>query len=93
MPELPDITIYIEALQARLLNQPLEKVRLGNPFLLRTFDPPIRAVEGKRVIGFRRIGKRIVFEVEDESLNDTLLDLLNYSVLLAFFVAEEKAKR
>ncbi|HET7008263.1 MAG TPA: DNA-formamidopyrimidine glycosylase family protein [Candidatus Binatia bacterium] len=66
MPELPDITIYIEALQARLLNQPLEKVRLGNPFLLRTFDPPIRAVEGKRVIGFRRIGKRIVFEVEDE---------------------------
>ena len=66
MPELPDITIYIEALQARLLNQTLEKVRLGNPFLLRTFDPPIRAVEGKRVIGFRRIGKRIVFEVEDE---------------------------
>jgi len=66
MPELPDITIYIEALQARLLNQPLEKIRLGNPFLLRTFEPPVRSAEGKRVVGFRRIGKRIVFELDDE---------------------------
>ncbi len=66
MPELPDITIYIEALQARLLNQPLEKIRLGNPFLLRTFEPPIRAAEGKKIVGFQRIGKRIVFELEDE---------------------------
>lgn len=66
MPELPDITIYIEALQARLLHQPIEKIRLGNPFLLRTFDPPIRAVEGKKIIGFRRIGKRIVFELESD---------------------------
>lgn len=65
MPELPDITIYIEALQARLLNQPLQKIRLGNPFLLRTFEPPIRAAEGKKIIGFQRIGKRIVFELED----------------------------
>jgi formamidopyrimidine-DNA glycosylase len=66
MPELPDITIYIEALQARLLTQPLEKIRLGNPFLLRTFEPPIRAAEGKKIVGFQRIGKRIVFELEDE---------------------------
>ena len=66
MPELPDITIYIEALRARLLNQPLEKIRLGNPFLLRTFEPPIRTAEGKQVVGFERIGKRIVFELEDE---------------------------
>jgi len=66
MPELPDITIYIEALQARLLNQRLEKIRLGNPFLLRTFEPPIRAAEGKKVVGFERIGKRIVFVLEDE---------------------------
>ncbi len=65
MPELPDITIYIEALQARLLNQPLEKIRLASPFLLRSFDPPIRAAEGKKVLGFHRIGKRIVFELED----------------------------
>jgi formamidopyrimidine-DNA glycosylase len=66
MPELPDITIYIEALEARLLNQPLVKIRLGNPFILRTFEPPISAVEGKKVVGFRRIGKRIVFELEGE---------------------------
>jgi len=66
MPELPDITIYIEALEARLLNQPIEKIRLASPFLLRSFEPPIRSAEGKKVIGFQRIGKRIVFELEDE---------------------------
>lgn len=66
MPELPDITIYIEALQARLLDQPLEKIRFGNPFLLRTFEPPIRSAEGKKVVGFQRVGKRIVFELEGE---------------------------
>ena len=65
MPELPDVTIYIEALQARLLNQALDKIRLGNPFLVRSFDPPIRAAEGKKIIGFHRLGKRIVFELED----------------------------
>jgi len=66
MPELPDITIYIEALEARLIDQPLEKIRLASPFLLRSFDPPIRAAEGKKVLGFHRIGKRIVFELEDD---------------------------
>ena len=66
MPELPDITIYIEALEARLINQPLERVRLGNPFILRTFEPPISAAEGKKVVAFQRIGKRIVFELEGE---------------------------
>ena len=66
MPELPDITIYIDALQARLLDQPLQRIRLGNPFLVRSFDPPIRAAEGKRVLGFSRIGKRIIFELEDD---------------------------
>ena len=65
MPELPDITIYIEALEARLLNQLLEKIRLASPFLLRSFEPPIRAAEGKKILGFQRIGKRIVFELED----------------------------
>ena len=66
MPELPDITIYIEALESRLLGQPLEKIRLGNPFLLRTFEPPIRAAEGKKIVRLERIGKRIVFELEAE---------------------------
>jgi formamidopyrimidine-DNA glycosylase len=66
MPELPDITLYIEALESRLLNQPLDKIRLTSPFLLRTFEPPISSAEGKRVVGFQRIGKRIVFELDDE---------------------------
>lgn len=65
MPELPDITIYIEALEARLLDQPLEKIRLASPFLLRSFDPPIHAAEGKKVVGFHRIGKRIVYAEND----------------------------
>ena len=66
MPELPDVTVYVEALQARVVGQPLEKVRLGNPFLLRSATPPIQAVEGKQVLGVRRLGKRLIFELEDE---------------------------
>jgi formamidopyrimidine-DNA glycosylase len=64
VPELPDVTVYIEALDARLRGQVLEKIRLKSPFVVRSFEPPIRAAEGKRVLGFRRIGKRIVFELE-----------------------------
>jgi formamidopyrimidine-DNA glycosylase len=66
MPELPDITIYIEALGRRVLNQPLEKVRINNPFLLRSYDPPISTAVGKKVLELRRVGKRIVFCLEDE---------------------------
>ncbi|HTS47587.1 MAG TPA: DNA-formamidopyrimidine glycosylase family protein [Bryobacteraceae bacterium] len=66
MPELPDIVVYIEALEKRILGQPLERVRLGSPFLLRTVDPPLRAVEGKTVRELRRIGKRIAIGVEDD---------------------------
>ena len=66
MPELPDIAIYIEALEARLLHQPLDKIRLASPFLLRSFEPPIRTAEEKKILGFQRIGKRIAFELEDE---------------------------
>lgn len=66
MPELPDITIYIEALEARLLNQPLEKVIVSNPFVLRTFDPPIDAIHGHKVTAFRRLGKRIAIGFENE---------------------------
>jgi formamidopyrimidine-DNA glycosylase len=64
MPELPDITVYIEALEARVLNQPIEKIRLASPFIIRSVTPPIRDAEGKRVVGFRRMGKRIVFVLE-----------------------------
>ena len=65
MPELPDITIYVEALQARVIDQPVERVRIGNPFIVRTPDPPIDAIEGQRVCGLRRLGKRIVFEFDN----------------------------
>jgi formamidopyrimidine-DNA glycosylase len=64
VPELPDVVVYIEALHARIVGQRLQRVRLLNPFLLRTADPPISAVEGRRVTGLRRIGKRIVIELE-----------------------------
>jgi formamidopyrimidine-DNA glycosylase len=66
MPELPDITLYLEQLAPRVLIQPLERVVVRNPFVLRTFDPPISEAAGKRVLGLRRMGKRIVFALEGE---------------------------
>jgi formamidopyrimidine-DNA glycosylase len=66
MPELPDITIYLEALEQRVLNQPLRRVRIASPFLLRTVLPPIEAASGKPVISVRRIGKRIALGLESE---------------------------
>ena len=66
MPELPDITVYIEALASRVVGQPLERIRIAKPFLLRSVDPPISAAQGKRVRGLRRMGKRIVLELEDD---------------------------
>ena len=66
MPELPDISAYITALEARILNQPLEQVRLASAFLLRTVDPPISSAEGRVVRALRRIGKRIAIGVEGD---------------------------
>ena len=66
MPELPDITAYIAALEDRIFGQTLERVRLGSVFLLRTVDPPLSATEGKTVVGLRRIGKRIAIGVEGD---------------------------
>jgi formamidopyrimidine-DNA glycosylase len=65
MPELPDIAAYITALEARVVGQTLEQVRLASPFLLRTAQPPLSAIEGRTVHALRRIGKRIVFEFGD----------------------------
>jgi formamidopyrimidine-DNA glycosylase len=65
MPELPDVCIYIEALQRKVVGQTLQGVKLASPFVLRSYDPPIDAAAGKKVIGVRRIGKRIVLEMED----------------------------
>ena len=64
MPEFPDITVYIEALEARILGKAPTDVRIVNPFVLRTVDPPIDRLVGARVTGFRRMGKRIVIAFE-----------------------------
>jgi formamidopyrimidine-DNA glycosylase len=66
MPELPDVAVYIEALARRIRGQPLERVRLASPFLLRTALPPIAAVHGLQVREVRRLGKRIALGLEDE---------------------------
>ena len=66
MPELPDITVYVECLQRKLAGQTLRRVRIANPFLLRSVEPSISEAEGKMIRGFRRLGKRIVFELDDE---------------------------
>jgi formamidopyrimidine-DNA glycosylase len=66
MPELPDVTVYLEALAPRTLGQPLERLRLGNPFVVRTIDPGPAEVSGREVRELRRLGKRIVFGLSDD---------------------------
>ena len=66
MPELPDIVVYIERLEARVVGTQLERIRLASPWVLRTFDPPITDAEDRRVLEIRRIGKRIVFCLEQD---------------------------
>ena len=66
MPELPDVTVYVEALERRILGATLERVRLLTPFLLRSVDPPLSALAGKRVTGLRRMGKRLVIALEED---------------------------
>jgi formamidopyrimidine-DNA glycosylase len=66
VPELPDITIYLDALNSRVLGQTLTRIRIASPFLLRTAVPPIASCEGRRVTALRRIGKRIAFGFEHE---------------------------
>ena len=66
MPELPDITVYVESLAAKVKSDVLQRLRLLNPFLLRTAVPPIGSVEGRRVVGIERLGKRVVIALEGE---------------------------
>jgi len=66
VPELPDIVAYIEALESRVLNQPIKDIRFSSPFLLRSVDPPLNEIKGKKVTHLRRLGKRIVFGLEDD---------------------------
>jgi formamidopyrimidine-DNA glycosylase len=66
MPELPDVSVYLERLTAKIVGHRLERVRIGHPFLLRSVTPPITAVEGKLVVGVERLGKRIVIAFEGD---------------------------
>ena len=66
MPELPDVEAYLAALRPRIVGARLERVRLANPFILRSVEPPPSAVSGRAVTGLRRLGKRIVMALEDE---------------------------
>jgi formamidopyrimidine-DNA glycosylase len=66
VPELPDITIYLEALERRVLGQPLNQLRVASPFVLRTALPPVESVRGRKVIELRRLGKRIALGFEDD---------------------------
>lgn len=66
MPELPDIELYLHALQSRIVGQRLDRIRLASPFLVRSFDPPIEQANGKKVIALRRLGKRLVWALDDD---------------------------
>lgn len=66
MPELPDIELYLHALRPRLIGQALERVRIASPFLLRTFDPPLTTLTGLHIRALSRIGKRIVWHLDDD---------------------------
>lgn len=66
MPELPDVVVYIEALEERVVDQPIDRIRVASPFIVRSFEPPIGQAEGKKVLRLRRLGKRIVFELEGD---------------------------
>ena len=66
MPELPDISAYITALEPRVIGEPIEHIRVASPFLLRTAVPPLSSVEGKKIVELRRLGKRICFGLEGD---------------------------
>jgi formamidopyrimidine-DNA glycosylase len=66
VPELPDIALYLAQLEPRILGQPLDHISIRNPFVLRSVDPPLSTVEGKRVLALRHLGKRILLELENE---------------------------
>jgi len=66
MPELPDVELYLHALRPRIVGHRLDRIRLASPFLLRTVEPPLVAAEGRRVVDVRRVGKRIVWGLDDD---------------------------
>src|ERR1700732_4430491 len=66
MPELPDLTVYLDFLQSHIVGETLERIRVASPFVLRTDDPRPKAAENKRVLVLRRSGKRLIFQLEGD---------------------------
>ena len=66
MPELPDVELYLHALRPRVVGQRIDRVRIGNPFIVRTYDPPASVLEGALVKDIGRMGKRLVFALDDD---------------------------
>jgi formamidopyrimidine-DNA glycosylase len=93
MPELPDITVYLEALEQRVLGRTLERVDIISPFVLRSVDPPLSAVSGARCAGLRRMGKRIVFELTTHNSHLFLVIHLMIAGRLHWFPAAPKINR
>jgi formamidopyrimidine-DNA glycosylase len=92
MPELPDITVYIEALEERVLGHVLERIQIAGPSLLRTADPPISSAEGRKVAELRRVGKRIAFGLETASHSDERLWLVLHLMIAGRLHWSEKRK-
>jgi formamidopyrimidine-DNA glycosylase len=92
MPELPDITAYLTALTPRVVGQTLEQVRIASPLLLRTAVPPIRSVEGKVVRGLRRLGKGVVFVLDDSDAGESLFLVLHLMIAGRLHWRERGAK-
>ena len=66
MPELPDVELYLSALRPRIVDRTLQRTRVASPFFVRTFDPPLSALEGHRVLDLRRMGKRLVWRFDGD---------------------------
>ena len=96
MPELPDVTIYIEALESRIVGHTLERVQIASVFLMRTATPPISTIEGQEVLRLRRLGKRICFGFADELwlvLHLMIAGRLHWKDLSTLQSASKKKKR
>lgn len=92
MPELPDVVVYIEALEQRILGHVLERVQIAGPSLLRTATPPVASAEGRRVTGLRRVGKRIAIALESEAAEDDRLWLVLHLMIAGRLHWSEKRK-
>jgi formamidopyrimidine-DNA glycosylase len=92
LPELPDVVVYIEALEQRILAHVLERVQIAGPSLLRTAAPPIASAEGRRVAALRRIGKRIAIALQNENAEDERLWLVLHLMIAGRLHWSEKRK-